>query len=218
MTFSFRHFSFLIALYRFQHSLLHSSGFTSDIIPLPFSTHSNPSWENTLARWFAQLVQMLDVVSLFGFLICRHVGTPKHARNLSDWALSTVAPKSGIYPKCIFSKGCFEHAIVETPCQSPAEFAILLPNNSIPVVDPKCSKALHHSVEGLHQTRSSNLTTSTLGARKSGIDPKRVFRAWSVRTVLFMTSDGCGILLTDVGNSLITCPGRWTQDDSHGNL
>ena len=33
------------------------------------------------------------------------------------------------------------NAIVETPCQSPAELAILLPNSSISVVDPKCSKA-----------------------------------------------------------------------------
>ena len=33
------------------------------------------------------------------------------------------------------------NAIAETPCQSPAEFAILLPNNSIPVVDPKWLKA-----------------------------------------------------------------------------
>ena len=45
-------------------------------------------------------------------------------------------------------KSCSNHgqthrgnAIVETPCRSPAEFAILLPNISIPVVDPKCSKA-----------------------------------------------------------------------------
>ena len=39
---------------------------------------------------------------------------------------------------------------------------------------------------------------------------KRVFRAWSVRTGLFMRSDGCGTLLTHVGNSLITCSSRWT--------
>ena len=32
------------------------------------------------------------------------------------------------------------NAIVDTPCQSPSEFAILLPNNSIPVVAPRCSK------------------------------------------------------------------------------
>ena len=39
---------------------------------------------------------------------------------------------------------------------------------------------------------------------------KRVLLACSVRTVLFMRSDGCGILLTDAGSSLITCPKRWT--------
>ena len=33
------------------------------------------------------------------------------------------------------------NAIVETPCRNAAEFAILLPNNSIPVVAPRCSKA-----------------------------------------------------------------------------
>ena len=38
-----------------------------------------------------------------------------------------------------------------------------------------------------------------------------VFLACSVRTVLFMTSDGCGILLTNVGNSLITCSSRCTR-------
>ena len=37
-----------------------------------------------------------------------------------------------------------------------------------------------------------------------------VLLACSVRTGLFMTSDGCGILLTNVGNSLITCSSRWT--------
>ena len=40
-----------------------------------------------------------------------------------------------------------------------------------------------------------------------------VFLACSVRTGLFMRSDGCGILLTNVGNSLITCPRRWTPDN-----
>ena len=30
---------------------------------------------------------------------------------------------------------------IETPCRNAAEFAILLPNNSIPVVAPRCSKA-----------------------------------------------------------------------------
>ena len=39
---------------------------------------------------------------------------------------------------------------------------------------------------------------------------KRVLLACSVRTGLFMRSDGCGILWTNVGNSLITCPKRWT--------
>ena len=39
---------------------------------------------------------------------------------------------------------------------------------------------------------------------------KRVLLACSVRTGLFMRSDGCGILLTDAGSSLITCPKRWT--------
>ena len=74
----------------------------------------------------------------------------------------------------------------------------------------KMIKGLHHSVEGLHQTRSSNLTTSTLGAPKSGIYPKCTFPPFQrdvgfaglfwdsitleqVRTVLFMTSDGCCI-------------------------
>ena len=33
------------------------------------------------------------------------------------------------------------NAIVDTPCQSPSEFGILLPNNSIPVMAPRCSKA-----------------------------------------------------------------------------
>ena len=33
------------------------------------------------------------------------------------------------------------NATVDTPCRSDSEFAILLPNNSIPVVAPRCSKA-----------------------------------------------------------------------------
>ena len=37
----------------------------------------------SLACWFAQQVQSLLRPSLFGFLICRHVETPKQARNLS---------------------------------------------------------------------------------------------------------------------------------------
>ena len=73
---------------------------------------------------------------------------------------------------------------------------------------------LHHSVEGLHQTRSWNLTAWTVGAPKSGIYPKSIFPkgcwACSMRTVLCMTSDGCGILLTNVGTSLTAWPSRWT--------
>ena len=169
--------------------------------------------------------------------------------NLTAWTVG--APKSGIYPKSTFPKGCFEHAawelfsswrlmavgcgilltnvgtsltawpsrwtphkmlrmeycrsglqthrgnaIVDTLCQSPSEFAILLPNTSIAVVAPRCPK-VHHSVEGLHQTRSWNLTAWTLGAPKSGIYPKSIFpkvcfehAAWEL---LFMTSDGCGL-------------------------
>ena len=42
------------------------------------------------------------------------------------------------------------------------------------VVTPRCSK-VHHSVEGLHQTRSWNLTAWPLGAPKSGIYPKSTF-------------------------------------------
>ena len=39
----------------------------------------------------------------------------------------------------------------------------------------KMLKDLHHSVEGLHQTRSWNLTAWTVGAPKSGIYPKSIF-------------------------------------------
>ena len=108
-------------------------------------------------------------------------------------------------------KSCSNHgqthrgsAIVGTPCRSPAEFAIRLPNNSILVVDPKCSKAY---IIQLKACIKSDLRT---WQPRHWVHASRVFRAWSVRTGLFMRSDGCGILLTNVGNSLITCSSRWT--------
>ena len=81
----------------------------------------------------------------------------------------------------------------------------------------KMLKGLHHSVEGLHQTRSWNLTTSTSGAPKSGIYPKSTFpkgcfehAAWELFSSWRLMAAAHSWLLTNVGTSLTAWPSRWT--------
>ena len=93
------------------------------------------------------------------------------------------------------------NAIAETPCQSPAEFAILLPNNSIPVVDSKWLKAFIIQLKtcikpdpGTWQPRHS--PKRDMGF--AGLFWDRITLE-QVRTVLFMTScsNSCAVSMPD---------------------
>ena len=149
--------------------------------------------KTTSECWFARQVQMLDGVSSLGFLCC-HLGTPIQARIFSEsqQCLHGVSPRGLMWslPSYILlDKLAWLFWFVTLEFQK------------------KRLQHLHPPVPRRGTPFQKGTTLDNVGF--AGLFWDRITLE-QVKALLFMTSDGCGILLTDVGNSLITCPRRWT--------